>query len=81
MIYVWRLDLDSNHDPRGDNLQAKQLTFGDWKKASFVSGVYPKMNGDKVSMLLFNIPDKDYGELRFVEFDFSSSTATGVMIT
>ena len=37
-------------------------------------------SGGKVSMLMFIVPDKDYGELRFVEVDFTSSTATAVLI-
>ena len=40
------------------------------------------MNGDKISLVLFRVPSKDVGELRFVEIDFSTvgSTADGVLL-
>ena len=38
------------------------------------------MNGDKISFVLFSVPDKDVGELRYVEFDFTASTAAGVLL-
>ena len=34
----------------------------------------------KISMIMFILPDKDFGELRFVEIDFTSATATAVLI-
>ena len=38
------------------------------------------MNGDKIFMILFRVPNDKVGELRFVEFDFTASTATGVLL-
>ena len=82
MIYVWRCDLDSNHDPRDTNLEARQLSTADVYSMSIVTGVYPKMVGSKMSFMLYYKTSEadEYGELRFVEFDFNSGTATGVLI-
>ena len=38
------------------------------------------MSADKISLILFSVPDKDNGELRFVDFDFTASTAIGVLL-
>ena len=41
-IYVWRCDLDANHDPRDTNLQAWLMDEDDWRdKYTHVTGLYP----------------------------------------
>ena len=56
MIYIWRCDLDSNHDPRGDNLEARHLDATDLHLKTHVTGIYPKMNGSKISFVLLIAP-------------------------
>ena len=82
MIYVWRCDLDANHNPRDTNLEAKMLDPTNIYYKSHVTGLYPKMDGSKISFVLFWIDGANdpYGELRFVEFDFNSGTAKGVLL-
>ena len=75
-MYVWRLDLDSNHDPRDTHLEVKLLDTGDIG-ASHVTGVYPKMAGDVISMVIWIEASK---ELQFFEFDFTASTTTGSLL-
>ena len=69
-VYVWKLDLDSNHDPRGDNLEVRQLEKGKLSNRGFITGVYPKMIGDKIYMVFYK---EDKEALRYMEFDFTAS--------
>ena len=61
-VHVWRLDLDSDHNPRSDNLQVKQLDAGGLSDDSHVTGVRPKMSGDVISMIIW-VADTE--ELRY----------------
>ena len=81
-IYVWRCDLDSNHDPRDTNLEARQLDASSWSddKYTHVTGMYNKMVGSKVYIVMYLYQGGDVGELRYVEFDFNSGTAQAVLL-
>lgn len=77
-IYIWRLDLDTNHDPRSDNLEVKYIQGLDSKNAAHVTGMYPKMIGNIIHMIIFVEKDK---ELRYFEFDITSTAkAVGTLL-
>ena len=67
LIYLWRLDLDSNHNPRATNLKVKKLDSASFPTDSHITGVRPKMNGDVMSMVFWHSTNKLY----FLEFNFS----------
>ena len=68
-IIVWKLDLDESLAPRIDNLQMLWLKDNFLAKTAHVTGVRPKMNGDKMSMVIMGINTDD--QLYFVEVDFA----------
>ena len=57
-IIVWKLDLDSSMAPRMDNLQMLWLNAADLSDAAHVTGVRPKMDGNKMSMVIIKTKDK-----------------------
>ena len=57
-IIIWKLDLDSSLAPRIDNLQMLWLKDGDLSDAAHVTGVRPKMDEDKMSMVIMKNSDK-----------------------
>ena len=75
-IYVWRLDLDSNHNPRATNLSIKKLDSGDFNSDSHFVGVKKKMNGNIMSMVYWKSDKKLY----YLEFNFSSATVTSILL-
>jgi hypothetical protein len=60
LIYVWRLDLDTNHNPRATKLQVKSLDKAAFPNDSHVVGVRPKMNGDIMSIMYWHKDNKLY---------------------
>ena len=55
-------------------------SWGKKDKRTQVTGMYPKMVGSKVYFIMFIEVGGDTGELRYVEFDFSSGSAKAILL-
>lgn len=75
-MYVWRLDLDSSHNPRSDNLLVKKIDDTAFNNASIVVGVKQKMLGDHIHLLLWRTDKKLY----YMDFDFTVSSVTASLL-
>lgn len=76
-LYVFRFDLDSDWNPRADNLEVFHLDRDAWDDDSHVTGLRPVMTGNKIWMILINGTDR---QLRFMEFDFTKTTHKHILI-
>jgi len=54
LVYIFRLDLDSNRNPRATNLELRMLDPADFKGANKIAGIKNKMNGDIISMVYWD---------------------------
>ena len=53
-MYIFRLDLDSNRNPRATNLELRMLETSDFKGTNKIAGIKNKMNGDIISMVYWD---------------------------
>ena len=59
-MYIFRLDLDSNHNPRLTKLELRMLSSMDFKGSNKIAGIKNKMNGDIISMVYWDDAKKLY---------------------
>ena len=77
-LFLWRIDLDTAHNPRSDNMQIMKLDSSNFPGSSYVSGVKPTMESDTIHLLYKS--GAVGGKIYYMVYDFNSSSATTTLL-
>jgi hypothetical protein len=76
-IFVWKLDLDAQGNPRSDNLQILKIDPPAFPGVSHVTGVKPTLDDGKIHMVYFQ---GEYGGLFYLKVDLDSGVAASNLL-